>query len=243
MTIIPAMDVLDGCIVRLRRGRFDDVREYSTSVAEQFRRFQQAGLTWVHVVDLTSARGHESQWTLLSAAAHEVQLRLQLGGGIRSIPAAMQCLETLADRIVVGTAAIEDPEFLPELAAMDVQDRVVIAVDMEEGRIKTHGWQSTSDMSWQTFIARSLDLGFHRFLCTDIARDGMLSGSNIALYRKMTERFSKTRLIASGGVCGIDDFHRLAEAGVDAVVVGKAYYDGKISLEQISEWNRCSLSV
>lgn len=243
MMIIPAMDVLDGRVVRLRRGSFDDVQEYPVSVPEQLRRFQQAGVSWVHVVDLTAARGSTPQWSLLSAAARKAGVHIQMGGGIRSVNAAMECLKTLADRIVVGTAAVGDPQFLAALAERNVQDRVVIAIDMENRRIQTHGWLLESDTSWEEFVGQALTLGYRRFLCTDISRDGMMCGTHVALYREMVVRFPALRLIASGGVRDVGDFQPLALAGVEAVVVGKAYYEGQISLDQISDWNRCSQSV
>lgn len=238
MMILPAMDVMKGRVVRLRRGQFQDVTQYSIDVADQLRVFEDAGLARVHIVDLTAAAGDTTQWPLLQDAARGRTIHLQVGGGIRTLDQAIQRLK-VAERIVVGTAAFQDAEFLPQLASLHLQERIVLAVDVEMGRIRTHGWTADAAESPDDFLRRAMKAGFVRFLCTDISRDGMMRGPNVTLYQEWVDRFPELRLIASGGVSSMKDVEQLKVSGVEAVVIGRAYYDGCISLEEIRAWNGC----
>lgn len=239
MTIIPTLDILDGNIVRLRQGRFDDVTNYGGSLRDRLLEFQIAGITHVHIVDLSAAKGDDPQLDVIGRAADNLCIKIQLGGGLRTIERVQHALVSVADRAVVGTAAFRDETFLAQLARNGLQSRIVIALDLMNNRIRTHGWAAHAGVSRDRFIQHALAYGFCRFLCTDIARDGMMTGPNMDLYRELRDRFQNICLIASGGVGSMEDVKKLESTGAEAVVIGRAFYEGSITMDQIREWNRC----
>lgn len=246
MYIIPAIDVLDKRVVRLREGNYDDATVYEVSLEEMVEKYQSNGTEFVHIVDLNGAKGDFSNQAYLFDIVRNTDMKVQYGGGVRSIEKVKELVDTGIHRVVVGTQAITNPAFLDELSKLNrgkykYADHVVIAVDVLDEVIKYSGWMESSPVKLLDYIDRCLSLGFFRFLCTDINKDGKLGGAGVELYKKLLEHSPIIKLIASGGISSMDDIYALDAIKVEACVVGKAIYENRISIEQIKEWNLKSL--
>ena len=227
MELIPSLDLLGGGAVRLQRGSFADVTRYgdATAVLEQL---DVPRGTRLHIVDLEAARSGApvAMETVRALATND--LRVQVGGGVRSLEAAEAWFDCGAERVVVGTAAAESPELLDLLASRFGTQRIVPAVDVQDGKVRVAGWERSASTSFEDVLARLEQLGFEEVLVTDIARDGILAGPSFALYRAM-QKLTKMRVIASGGVAAVSDLVSLARLpNVGGCVVGKALLEGRI---------------
>jgi phosphoribosylformimino-5-aminoimidazole carboxamide ribotide isomerase len=243
--IIPAIDLLDGAIVRLWQGDFDRVTRYDGDPLALARAYADSGARRLHLVDLDGARsGTPGNLALLRQIAALQGIEVQIGGGIRGLAAARTLLEAGARRVVVGSVAIREPEtvlaWLCELGG----ERVVLAFDVRcgadgaEPEAVTHGWREGSGRSLWTLLDRYAGAGASEVLCTDVGRDGTLAGPNLALYAECVRRQPGMRFIASGGLSGPADLTPLSATGVAAVVTGKALLDGRLSLEEIRQFSR-----
>ncbi|WP_257666102.1 1-(5-phosphoribosyl)-5-[(5-phosphoribosylamino)methylideneamino]imidazole-4-carboxamide isomerase [Parapedobacter tibetensis] len=246
MYIIPAIDVLDKKVVRLREGNYDEVTVYEVSLEEMIEKYQSNGTEFVHIIDLNGAKGDFSNQEYLFGVIQRTDMKVQYGGGVRSIDKVKELVDAGIHRVVVGTQAITNPEFLDELSKLNhgrhkYADQVVIAIDVLDEIIKYSGWMESSPVKLMDYIDRCLSLGFYRFLCTDIDKDGKLGGAGVELYKKLLDHSPIIKLIASGGISSIDDIYTLDAIKVEACVVGKAIYENRISIEQIKEWNLKSL--
>ncbi|MBK1440900.1 1-(5-phosphoribosyl)-5-[(5-phosphoribosylamino)methylideneamino] imidazole-4-carboxamide isomerase [Parapedobacter sp. ISTM3] len=246
MYIIPAIDVLDKKVVRLREGNYDDATIYSVSLEEMIEKYQSNGTEFVHIVDLNGARGDLSNQAYLLDIVRQTDMKVQYGGGVRSIEKVKELVDAGIHRVVIGTQAITNPEFLDELSKLNqgkrkYADHVVIAIDVLDEVIKYSGWMESSPVKLLDYIDRCLSLGFFRFLCTDINKDGKLGGAGVDLYRKLLDHSPIIKLIASGGISSMEDIYALDAIKVEACVVGKAIYENRITIEQIKEWNLKSL--
>lgn len=246
MRIIPAIDILNGKVVRLREGNYNEVTFYDVTVEELLEQYNSNGTDFVHIVDLNGAKGDFSNQKFLVDAIKKSNLKVQYGGGVRSIDKVKELLELGFHRIVVGTQAITDPRFLEELSTEicgknKCSDQMVIAIDVLDEVIKYSGWMESSPVKLMDYVDRCTALGYFRFLCTDINKDGKLGGAGISLYKKLKEHAPFIKLIASGGITSAKDLETLEEVKVEACVVGKAIYEGKISIEEIKDWNLKSL--
>lgn len=224
--VIPAVDVLDGRVVRLRHGAFDQVTVYSDDPVSTALEWQRQGAQLVHVVDLEGARTGRPSLPLWNAMA-EAGVRFQVGGGIRSPETSLQALEAGAERVVVGTTAVWHPEMLPEFGPID---RLVAAVDVRGGRATGAGWLDEG-RDLDRVLDALAEVGVTRLLVTGIGRDGTMEGPDLELTARVVEdgRFS---VIGSGGVGSLDDVATLAGIGCEAVVVGRALYEGRFTLAQ-----------
>jgi phosphoribosylformimino-5-aminoimidazole carboxamide ribotide isomerase len=238
MKLLPAIDLLNGKVVRLSRGDYNSESTYSVSAEEMTEAYRNAGIQLIHIVDLNGARGESVNTALISRLVKESDIRIQIGGGIRTVDKAAELLNAGAERIIAGTAAVREPDFLPRLAEIASPDRVVIGADVLNGRLRVNGWQEESPLELSTYMERCLELGFSRFLCTDISKDGLLKGPSTELYRQMLAQYPGIQLIASGGISCRADLEELENAGLAEAVTGKAIYEGLISIEEISAWNR-----
>ena len=230
MQVIPAVDVLDGAVVRLRQGRFDDVTTYGADPVGVAKSWVDEGATLVHVVDLNGARHgnpDRSLWTSLSAAG----IPFQIGGGIRTVDIAADALEGGAERVVLGTAAVWNPEIPGELVERFGPERVVAAVDVRDGLATGSGWEEAG-RPVNDVCGSLAEFGVEWILATGIDRDGMLSGPDTGLLDQIRAEVPALRLIASGGVAGLDDIVALRDAGYEAVVVGRALYESKLTLAE-----------
>jgi phosphoribosylformimino-5-aminoimidazole carboxamide ribotide isomerase len=242
MYIIPAIDILDKKVVRLREGDYKQVTNYDVTLEEMIERYQSNGTDFIHIIDLNGAKGDFSNQKFLAEIIHKTSMKVQYGGGVRSIEKVKELLDTGIYRVIVGTQAITNPNFLDELSRSsvlkgDCPDHVIIAIDVLDEVIKYSGWMESSPLKLMDYVDRCLSLGFFRFLCTDINKDGKLGGAGVELYAKLLDHSPFIKLIASGGVSSMDDIKRLSEINVESCVVGKAIYENRISVEEIKEWN------
>lgn len=228
MTVFPALDLLGGRVVRLARGDFRRVTPYAQDPVEAARRWVQAGARWLHVVDLDGAREGAPRHLAVVGALRALGVRVQFGGGLRTEEAVEHALSAGADRVVVGTRAVLEPGWLAGLCAR-WGDRVVVALDVRDGKVAVRGWAELSSLRPEEAAHRALACGAVRLLVTDVAADGMLAGPNLALYRSMVSL--PAAVVASGGVRNPADVRALREVGVDGVVVGRALYEGTLRLE------------
>ena len=230
MQVIPAVDVLDGVVVRLRQGKFDDVTVYGSDPVEVATSWVADGADLVHIVDLSGARmgvPDRALWKALSAA----NLPFQIGGGIRTAEVAAEALAAGAQRVVLGTAAVWNPEIAGDVVSRFGSERVVAAVDARDGLATGSGWEDEGRPIGE--VCRSLALvGVAWILATGIERDGMLSGPDTQLLEEIRAVAPTARLIASGGVGGLADLEELRDGGYEAVVIGKALYEGSFPLNE-----------
>jgi phosphoribosylformimino-5-aminoimidazole carboxamide ribotide isomerase len=227
MIVIPAIDLLGGKVVRLRAGRREDVTIYHDDPVWFARRWVAAGAQELHIVDLDAAFGEAPQRTLLERLVGEAGVPIQIGGGARD--AAL--LDAGAARVVLGTSAIREPELVERLCRAH-PGRVVVAVDARDGRVAVSGWTETTQVSAEELGRRAAAWGAARLLYTDIARDGLREGPNLAATERLQAAVGDTPVIASGGIGALDDLRALAAAGIPYCVVGRALYDGVFTLEE-----------
>ena len=230
MIVIPAIDLRHGRCVRLFRGDFDAETTYDLDPVEAAQRFETDGARRLHVVDLDAAADAGSNRELVKAIARRVAVPLQLGGGIRTLDDIDLALEDGAARVILGTAAADDPELVAEAVARHA-DAIVVAVDVRDGHVMTRGWRSEGPRL-ETAIAALDAAGAPRFLVTSITRDGSMDGPDLELYERvlaLTER----PVVASGGVRRADDVWALRDLGLEACVVGKALYSGTLSVAEV----------
>jgi phosphoribosylformimino-5-aminoimidazole carboxamide ribotide isomerase len=231
LTLYPAIDLKDGQCVRLRRGAMEEATVYSPDPAAQARAWQDAGFGWLHVVDLNGAfAGRAVNGAAVRAILGAVSVPVQLGGGIRDLAAVEAWLAAGIRRVILGSAAVKDPA-LVRAACRAFPGRIAVGIDARDGMVATEGWAETSSMSARDLALRVADAGAAAIIYTDIARDGMLSGLNLAQTLALAENVA-IPVIASGGVGGIDDLRALKRAAagtrIEGVIVGRALYDGRI---------------
>lgn len=232
MIVIPAVDLREGKVVRLRRGRPDEMTVYSRDPAETARVFAADGASWVHVVDLDAAFGVGDNRAVISDLARVAGTAIQVGGGLRSRALVEEVLALGAARVVLGTEAIVDPAFLGACVER-YGDRVVVALDTDGDEVKVRGWTEPAG-EFAEVLERLVDAGAPRLLVTAIARDGTLEGPDLDLYQRVMDR-ADLPVLASGGVGSLDDLRRLARVEVEGVVVGKALYEGAFTLREAME--------
>jgi phosphoribosylformimino-5-aminoimidazole carboxamide ribotide isomerase len=234
MILLPAIDLKDGQCVRLYQGDYAQVTTYSADPVEVAHRWQAAGASWLHVVDLDGAReGHPVNGELIARMCRETTLRIEVGGGLRSLDDIERTLALGVERVILGTAVLTNRTLL-DRALQRWGARIVVGLDAREGLVAISGWRETSDVK-ATELARELSAaGVSRFIYTDIARDAAMRGPNLTALRTMLEALqgSETTLIASGGVSSLADLQRLAELEVEGAIIGKALYVGAIDLAE-----------
>lgn len=248
MYIIPAIDILDGKVVRLREGDYNQKTEYNVSIEDMIERYRSNGTDFIHIIDLNGAKGDFSNQKTLFEIIKKTEMKVQYGGGIRTIEQVTHLLDAGIHRVIVGTQAISNPNFLPELSEAfakkdDYANRIVIAIDVLDEVIKYSGWMESSPIKLMDYVDKCLALGFFRFLCTDISKDGKLEGAAVNLYEKLLAHSPMIKLIASGGVSAMQDVEELAKFPIRSVVVGKAIYENRISIEEVKAWNLQQLST
>ncbi len=235
--IIPAIDIIDGKLVRLTKGDYDSKKEYSQDPLEVARQFEAIGIRRLHVVDLDGAKGgHIVNYRTLEQIAGGTSLTIDFGGGIKSDDDVRIAFESGAQMITGGSIAIKQPQLFLAWLERYGADRIILGADIKDGCIAVQGWLESSDARWQTFLQSYVHRGVSKVISTDISRDGMLSGPSIELYKDMMQEFPGLYVIASGGVSCMDDVHQLDAAGVPAVIMGKAIYEGRITFQELSDY-------
>lgn len=237
MQTIPAIDLLNGQAVRLHKGSYEEVTVYDESPLNQARKFKEAGFSHIHVVDLNGAKeGKFVNLPHIREIISELGLSVQTGGGIRTFEDVEMLLDAGLSKVICSSMAIKnESDWLKTLKKFP--EKMILGMDLKDGKIAYSGWLETAEESVESFLSRMKDHGLQEVLCTDISKDGTLAGPNFELYHDLHKNFPGIRLIASGGVSSLDDLKVLNEADIDAVVVGKAYYEGHISLKQMAEFN------
>lgn len=232
MQLYPAIDMKGGKCVRLTQGHFDKVKVYGDSPADMARLWAGQGASYLHLVDLDGAlAGHSVNEGAIRAIVEQVDVPVELGGGLRSAEAVQYMLNLGVSRCIIGTKAAERPEFIRELVEQFGPERIVAGVDARDGMVAVDGWGRTSAVTAVDLCLKMKEYGVQHVVYTDISRDGMLNGPNVA-YTKMLAEKTGLNVIASGGVSCMEDLDLLFGSGISGVVIGKALYEGKVSLEE-----------
>jgi phosphoribosylformimino-5-aminoimidazole carboxamide ribotide isomerase len=232
MEIIPSFDLLDGKLVRLRQGDFDQKTEYPANPLELALELEQAGIRRLHMVDLDGARtGRPANLHILAEVAARTRLQIDYGGGLRSIPSLKQVWDAGAVLFSVGSVAVLAQDEFGAWVEKFGPDRFLVGADVRERQIAVHGWKEQTQVSLFGFLHKMHSLGIRHVSVTDIARDGELSGPATDLYRDILAEFPDLQLIASGGISGISDLEALTAIGCSGAIVGKAFFEGKIPLQ------------
>lgn len=223
MILLPAIDLYEGKVVRLTRGDYGNMTVYRDDPAAQ--------AAWLHTVDLEGARdGGTPNFEVIRQICRSTGLKVEIGGGIRSLDTIARYLDAGVERVILGTQAVTDPEFL-EAAVRRFGAQAAVGVDLKDGAIAIRGWKETAPEPAEQFFARLCALGVRTVICTDVSRDGMLGGTNVALYQGLSRQFDLD-LIASGGVSSIEDLQQLKEIGLYGAILGKALYTGALELRR-----------
>lgn len=235
MKIIPAIDLLAGQVVRLQKGDYHKKTVYNDNPVEEAVKFKEAGFSHIHVVDLNGAKSGEFEnLPIIKQIIEEVGLSVQTGGGVRSQSDIQLLLDAGLNGIICSSMAVKKPAEWLE-AIKNHPEQMILGLDLKDGKMAYGGWLETSDQSIGEFLKPMLDAGLQTVLSTDISRDGMLSGPNVEMYQNLQHEFPELNWIASGGVSKIEDVEELQSLDIFGVVVGKAYYEGRISLKELSE--------
>jgi len=236
--LIPAIDIMDGRCVRLRQGDYQLQTIYDADPLDIARSFEAAGLRRLHLVDLDGARQRKvKNWNVLARIVQHTSLVVDFGGGITTTDEVKRALQTGASLVVVGSIAVRQPELFQQWLQEFGPDKFLLGADVRNNYITIHGWQQTTSLAVIEFLQKQLQMGVRQVFCTDVARDGMLQGPAFELYASILKALPDIHLIASGGIQSIDDITRLERMGLKGVIVGKALYEGKISLQ---EWIQLS---
>ncbi len=234
MIIYPAIDLYEGKAVRLYKGDYARMTIYNENPVEVALDFKAKGATHIHLVDLEGAKaGTTPNLSTVCAIKKATGLFCEIGGGIRSMDVVKRYLDAGIDRVILGTAAVTDEEFLKAAVAAH-GDQIAVGIDIRDGFVAIKGWTEQSQEKALDFCAKMQNLGVKTLICTDISRDGAMQGTNIPLYQELSERFD-LRIIASGGVSAMEDVLKLTAMKIHGAIIGKAYYTGSINLSEAVE--------
>lgn len=239
--LIPAIDIIDGQCVRLTKGDYDQKTVYRDSPAEVAAEFEKIGFRRLHVVDLDGAKSkHIVNGKALQGITAKTRLKVDFGGGIKTDEDIETAFENGAQMVTVGSIAVKEPERFLSWVNKYGAEHLILGADVRNGKISINGWKEDSSEDLLPFLQKYIDLGVRNVLCTEISKDGTLQGPAISLYKQVMEAYPTLHLIASGGVSSLDDIKQLNEAGIPAVVFGKAIYEGKINLKELWDWQSAS---
>ncbi|GLT19334.1 1-(5-phosphoribosyl)-5-[(5-phosphoribosylamino) methylideneamino] imidazole-4-carboxamide isomerase [Vibrio zhanjiangensis] len=236
--IIPALDLIEGQVVRLYQGNYGQVTEYKVDPVEQFNLYHQAGANWLHLVDLTGAKDTTArQLDLIAKLLSSTPANIQIGGGVRTEQDVIDLLKAGAQRVVVGSTAVKQPEMVKSWMENYGAEKIVLALDINidhngTRNVAISGWQEDSGTTIEELINDFLTVGLKHVLCTDISRDGTLEGSNVELYVDLCKRYPQVQFQSSGGIGSLADIQALKGSGVAGVIVGRALLDGKFTAQE-----------
>ncbi len=235
--IIPAIDLIDGKCVRLKYGDFDRKTIYSEEPLEVAKRFEAVGIKRLHLVDLDGARaGAPASLAILEKLAHGTDLQIDFGGGIKSEADLVSVFNSGAEIATIGSLAVKEPDLFLSWLEKYEGDRFLLGADQRDGKVAINGWQTTTDLGVIDLVSRYIDKGMTRVFVTDIGRDGAMTGPSIRLYEEIISSIFGIELVASGGVSSIQDIDELERIGCSGVIIGRAIYEGKIKLEDLSRY-------
>lgn len=235
--LIPAIDIIEGQCVRLTKGDYDQKTVYRDSPAEVAKEFEEIGFKRLHVVDLDGAKSkHIVNSEVLHRITTDTQLIVDFGGGIKTDEDIEKAFTAGASMVTIGSIAVTNPDLFMGWLEKYGAERIILGADVRHGKVSINGWKEDSSEDLLPFLKKYVDAGVKNVLCTEISKDGTLTGPAIELYQSMMTAYPELHLIASGGVSSIDDIKALEAAGIPAVVFGKAIYEGKINLNELWDW-------
>jgi len=238
MLVIPAIDIIDNKIVRLTKGNYTLAKNYNVDVLNQVQKFEDIGFNFVHIIDLLASKEATiSTFNLLSDIIRKTKLQIQFGGGIRCEEDVEKLFDIGVNRVIIGSMSINNKPLFEKIISKNKLYEFVIAADVKNNSVMIKGWTEDSSVNIFNHIEYCCSLGLNNFLCTDIDKDGMLSGVNVKLYKEIKEAFPHIFLIASGGISSTSDVKELSENNINSCVVGKAIYEGKISLQELKKYD------
>lgn len=231
MILFPAIDLIGGKAVRLTKGDYAQMTVYSHDPVSVAQSFEAAGATHIHVVDLEGARdGSTPNFKTVCDILGATSLKLEIGGGIRDMQTVEKYLQAGAFRVILGTAALTDPDFLKQAVAA-YGERIAVGADLRDGMVATHGWLETSKVTGTEFIRSMQEIGVRAIICTDISKDGVLGGTNRALYQSLQAQFPSMHFTASGGISDLETVKVLSQMQLYGAILGKALYTGALDLK------------
>jgi len=235
MILIPAIDIIKGKCVRLVKGEFKSEKIYSLNPLKIAHFFQKAGLKKLHLIDLEGAKeGKIKNWKTIKDVCQKTNLLVEFGGGVRKEEDIKKLLDLGADKIILGSLVLKEPERFKKFLKK-YKEKIIIAVDIKRNKVYYHGWQRKSNKELYSFLKNLAKLGVETIICTDIERDGTLKGPNLSLYKNVVKTFPKLEIIASGGIRNKKDLEKLSKIGVAGAIIGKAIYENKIKVSELSE--------
>ncbi len=236
MRIIPAIDIINGQCVRLTQGDYTQKKIYNNDPLEVAKTFADAGLKYLHLVDLDGAKaGAVMNWEVVEQITGKTNLKVDFGGGIKTASEISKLLDLGVEQVNLGSIAVKQPELVRQWIKQFGPDKVILSADVKNELVQISGWMHDTQVRLDQLIKQYIEFGIQYVTCTDISTDGMLSGPNVILYKKLKSEFPKINWIASGGVSSLDDLQDLASAGVFGAIVGKAIYENRFSLDEIGQ--------
>ncbi|EMB89231.1 1-(5-phosphoribosyl)-5-[(5-phosphoribosylamino)methylideneamino] imidazole-4-carboxamide isomerase [Streptococcus mutans NMT4863] len=237
MQILPAIDIKNGHAVRLVKGDFEQETVVNDNVLDQASIFMEAGIQYIHVVDLDGAlEGWAANRDLIAKIKEMTGLAIEVGGGIRTIEQIEDYLSVGINRVIIGSMAVKHPQFVKEALDKFGSDKIVVGIDAKNGMVATEGWLETSTVDYISLALEMEKMGIRLFVYTDVDRDGTLTGPNFEHYEKLVAHLTSAKVIASGGIHALSDLQQLEKIGLAGTIVGKAYYNGDISLKELREF-------
>ena len=235
MRIIPAIDIIDGKCVRLTQGDYTQKTVYNENPLEVAREFEAAGLKYLHLVDLDGAKaGKITNWNILESITSNTSLSVDFGGGIKTDQDIEIAFSSGARQVTCGSIAVKNFAKVQEWLDKYGSEKLILGADVKDRLIAVSGWTETTTLSIEDLMHKYLGDGLEYVICTDIATDGMLTGPNITLYKELINIFPAVKLIASGGISNIDDLIALKKEGLEGAILGKAIYEGKVTLKDLN---------
>lgn len=237
MKAIPAIDIIDGKCVRLTQGDYRQQVTYNSNPLEVALQFEAAGIKRLHLVDLDGAKAaHIVNHKVLHHISSNTSLIIDFGGGIKSKEDIAIAFDNGAAQVTAGSIAVQQPDVVFDWLQQYGPEKIILGADVKNGEVVTHGWQKNSCIHLFTLLQQYIPGGLQYVICTDVSKDGMMQGAAIDLYKAILERFPHLKLIASGGVHNVNDLQQLQSAGLYGAIVGKAIYEGAISLTELAKW-------
>jgi phosphoribosylformimino-5-aminoimidazole carboxamide ribotide isomerase len=239
MHIIPAIDLIDGKAVRLTQGDYNQKKEYNARPLEVAQQFEGEGLTRLHLVDLDGAREKRViNWKVLELIATKTSLHVDFGGGVQSDDDLRMVFECGAKQVTGGSIAVKEPDAMERWLSQYGAGKIILGADAKNEKIAISGWEEGTDVWVYDFVQNWVDKGIQYVISTDVAKDGLLQGPSFDLYRTLQDQMPSLKIIASGGVSNMADIETLADMGLFGVIVGKAIYEGRVTLKELSKLNQ-----
>lgn len=237
MEIVPAIDIIDGKCVRLTKGDYNQKKEYSSNPLEVAKQFEEAGIKRLHLVDLDGAKAHHVvNIEVLKNICKGTNLKVDFGGGVKTEEDLQKVFDAGAEQATAGSIAVKEPDKVKKWIQDLGSNRIILGADVLNGKVMVSGWQESSGLDLFEFLKDYLEAGAKWVICTDISKDGVMEGPSFALYESIIARFPDIKLIASGGVTSMEDLEQLQSSQLAGAIIGKAFYEGKLSLQQLSSF-------